>query len=51
MEQCKNILSKTWGWLTEVMDSIESQLKTGEKFDTQVLNKDFILVLSLVYID
>ena len=36
MDYAKNVLSKTWVWLTEVMNSIETQLKTGEEFDTQV---------------
>ena len=36
MDYAKSLLSKTWIWLTEVMNSIETQLKTGEEFDTQV---------------
>ena len=40
MDYARNILSTTWNWLTEVMNSIENQLKIGEEFDTQV--SDFI---------
>ena len=36
MNYGKSILSTTWNWLTEVMNSIENQLKIGEEFDTQV---------------
>ena len=51
MAYAKNILSTTWNWLTEVMNSIENQLKIGEEFDTQVsdaLYAYFVIKLHVV---
>ena len=36
IHQARCLLSKTWDWLIEVMNSIEEQLRAGEEFDTEV---------------
>eukprot|EP00795_Rhopilema_esculentum_P011486 gene11486-21702_t len=35
IHQARCLLSKTWDWLIEVMNSIERQLRAGEEFDTE----------------
>ena len=50
MDYAKSLLSKTWVWLIEAMNSIETQLKAGEDFDTQVNALCVIIFINLLNI-
>lgn len=30
-------LASTWGWMKDILDTLEGQLDTGDAFDTKVL--------------
>lgn len=32
------MLARNWQWMRQILDSLEKQLKVGEKFDTKVYN-------------
>ena len=38
MEEADQLLARNWQWMRQILDSLEKQLKVGEKFDTKVSN-------------
>lgn len=38
MEEADQLLARNWQWMRQILDSLEKQLKVGEKFDTKVCN-------------